>query len=111
MRTKRLISWLFSFISLLITFFVLPMLPDMIPAHYGFDGNVTRYGSKYEMLILPTITICMGFFWLLMDKIAVKDKEKGAQNMKVLFWANIATTLLFTVIMDFHGKKPTLKIK
>jgi len=101
MSVKRLLLWLFSITPLLITLFVLPVLPDSIPAHYGIDGNVTRYGSKYLMLFLPIFIICMGFFWLAMEKIAIKDKTKGAKNaqsVKVLYWANITTTLVFTAV-------------
>jgi uncharacterized membrane protein len=74
------------------------MLPDKIPAHYGIDGSVDRFGSKYEALILPLFAVCMGFFWVLMERIALKDKEKGPQNAKVLFWTNIAMSLMFTVM-------------
>lgn len=98
MKHRRIITWLFACVPLIITFFVLPLLPDEIPAHYGYNGNVTRYGSKYEMLLLPVVTVAMGFFWLLMERIALKDKEKGAQNAIVLFWGNIVMTLTFTVL-------------
>lgn len=98
MRNRRFIAWIFSFIPLVITMVVLPMLPDKIPAHYGFNGNVTRYGSKYEMLLLPIITILIGFFWLLMGKIALNNREKSARNIKVLFWGDITTTLTFMAL-------------
>lgn len=54
----------------------MPILPDKIPAHYGFDGNVTRFGSKYELLIMPVITIGMSFIWLLLEKHLMKKKKK-----------------------------------
>ena len=34
-------------------------LPDKTPAHYDFAGEVTRYGSKYEMLIMPILGVLM----------------------------------------------------
>lgn len=34
-------------------------LPDKTPAHYDFAGEVTRYGSKYEMLLLPILAVLM----------------------------------------------------
>ena len=98
MKIKRLISWIFACVPLIITLIVLPTLPDKIPAHYGIDGNVNRFGSKYEMLILPVITIAMGFFWILIEKIISKDKEKGGQSAKILFWANIIMTAIFTIM-------------
>jgi uncharacterized membrane protein len=98
MKNRRFIAWIFSFAPLLITLVVLPILPDIIPAHYSFGGDVDRYGSKYEMLVLPIITILMGFFWVWMAKNALKNKEKVSQNLKVLFWGDIIMTLTYTVI-------------
>jgi uncharacterized membrane protein len=97
MRTKRLMYWLLAFAPLLITLFVLPILPDSIPAHYGANGNVTRYGSKYEMLIFPIVSVGMGVFFLLIEKVVKKDLEKSALNAKVLYWSSIITALVFTV--------------
>ncbi|MDV6379091.1 DUF1648 domain-containing protein [Sporosarcina sp. GW1-11] len=36
-------------------------LPDQIPAHFGANGEVDRYGSKFELLLLPIIGI---FLWV-----------------------------------------------
>ena len=98
MGNRRLIAWIFSFIPLMITLIVLPMLSDKIPAHFDVSGNVTRYGSKYEMLGLPIVTVLMGFFWTLIGKGTRKDNEKGKQNIKVLFWGDIIMSLIFTVL-------------
>jgi uncharacterized membrane protein len=73
-------------------------MPERIPAHYGFSGNVNRYGSKYELLVLPILTVLMGIFWVLMLKFVLKDKEKGAQNIKFMFYCDMIMTLTFTVL-------------
>lgn len=98
MKTRRLITWICCLIPLIITLCVLPLLPSEIPGHYDISGNVTRYGSKYETLLLPIVSLLMGLFWELMAKVALKDKEKGEQNVKVLFWGSIIMSLVFTVL-------------
>ena len=30
-------------------------LPETVPAHFGFSGEVTRWGSKLEVLIMPLV--------------------------------------------------------
>ena len=35
MRNRHLVAWLLSFLPMVITFAVLPMLQDTIPLHYG----------------------------------------------------------------------------
>lgn len=41
-------------------------LPDRIPAHFGADGEVDRYGSRMELLLLPIIGVVMwAGMWIL----------------------------------------------
>lgn len=37
-------------------------LPDTVPAHFGVSGEVDRWGSKWELLILPVISIVLHLF-------------------------------------------------
>ena len=64
MKTKKIIYFALMFLPLIITLVVLPFLPEQIPAHYNFAGEIDRWGSKYETLLFPAITILMGFFML-----------------------------------------------
>ena len=34
-------------------------LPDQIPGHFDFAGNITRYGKKGELLFMPIMNIVM----------------------------------------------------
>ena len=98
MIIKRLTAWIFAFIPLIITLVVLPALPDRVPAHYGIGGDATRYGSKYEMLILPLMAIALFFLFIFLERITSKDKEKARQNQKVLYWIGIALSALLTAL-------------
>lgn len=46
-----------SLVPLVFTAAVLPFFPDRVPMHYGFDGQVDRFGSRYELFLLPLIII------------------------------------------------------
>ncbi|WP_342527161.1 DUF1648 domain-containing protein [Chryseomicrobium sp. FSL W7-1435] len=43
-------------------------LPAELPAHFGIDGEVNRWGSKWELLILPGISGILGFFMIWLRK-------------------------------------------
>ena len=43
-----------ALIYVIITF---PSLPAEVPAHFGADGEVNRYGSKYEIIVLVVIPL------------------------------------------------------
>ncbi|MFC0014135.1 MULTISPECIES: DUF1648 domain-containing protein [Allobacillus] len=46
-------------------------LPDEVPAHYNASGEVDRWGSKFELFILPGI----GLFILLLMQILERHPE------------------------------------
>ena len=99
MKTKQLITIIAAFVPLIITLIALPMLPDQVPAHFGFDGNVTRYGSKYEQLITPAFALLMLAFLALMGKYIKKhEPEKAERNAKIMFWVSIFCSALFTAL-------------
>lgn len=93
--TKNLSLLFFSILPLIITLIALNYLPNMIPAHYGFNGQVDRYGSKYESLIIPCISIFFFIFLFLITKYSIK---KNSQNEKILFYTNLFTILLFNLL-------------
>ncbi|MEG0472485.1 MAG: DUF1648 domain-containing protein [Solibacillus sp.] len=44
------------------------VLPAEVPAHFNAVGEVDRWGSKYELLILPVIAIFITFFMELIER-------------------------------------------
>lgn len=70
------------FLPLVASIVALLFLPNLIPAHYNIDNKVDRWGSKYEILIFPVVTILFGQFLLLMGRIAKKQEVQGNNNEK-----------------------------
>ena len=101
------LTWIFATLTLFVTLAVLWELPAVIPAHYDFAGNITRWGSKYELLILPVILLLVSFgsrFLLLhlcrKAEQAGSDKEKqaAAANAKVLGMVILSQTVILSCI-------------
>lgn len=44
------------------------VLPNEIPAHYNIAGEVDRWGSKWEMLIMPIIAMLMWLSMTVLEK-------------------------------------------
>ena len=101
MKNKKTLYFVLMFLPLIITLVVLPFLPEQIPAHYNFAGEIDRWGSKYEALLFPAITILMGFFMLWMAKIAAKQEESGNNNEKIVFYTGMGISLWFTAMHTF----------
>ena len=43
-------------------------LPDQVPAHYNGAGEIDRWGSKWELILLPTIAAFLAVFMAFLEK-------------------------------------------
>ncbi len=98
MNKKKIFYFALMFLPLLISLAALPFLPEQIPAHYNFAGEVDRIGSKFETLLFPLCAIGMGFFMLWMAKIAAKQEENGRNNEKIVFYTGMGISVGFTIM-------------
>ncbi len=81
-------------------------IPDSIPMHYDAMGNVDRWGSKGELLVLPIMTFIMCLFisiierfpqiWNTGVKITEENKERVYRVLK-----NMLKITKLIVIADF----------
>ncbi|WP_246943627.1 DUF1648 domain-containing protein [Bacillus pinisoli] len=101
----------FSFIgSIVLLVTVWHQLPEQVPAHYNGAGEVDRWGSKWELLILPGIGM---FMLLLMQTLEAfpethnypsrfnpsNARQFYLQSRKVLNQVKNICLLLFSIIL------------
>ncbi|KAB2495307.1 DUF1648 domain-containing protein [Priestia endophytica] len=72
-RTKREKIWnavgiLFYVGSILFLLFSWYDIPTKVPAHYNIAGEVNRWGSKWELLLLPGISTFLLILMTLLEK-------------------------------------------
>ena len=87
------------FLPLIVSMIALIFLPDLIPAHYNIKNEIDRWGSKYEILIIPIITILLGKFLLFMKKWVKKYEVKGNNNEKFVLIIGICLLLIYNIIL------------
>lgn len=95
MKTKKIIFYIFMFLPLIVVGIALQFLPDTIPVHYDFKGEITRWGSKYESLIFPAFTVIFGLFMLIAARYAAKKEEYGGNNENIVLITGIAIFVVF----------------
>ena len=103
----RKIIWGLMALMFITTAVALQFVPDIIPAHYDATGEITRWGSKNELFILPAMTL---FFVVLLQLITFfferraknspfeKEKAECRTNIKVLNLATIGMEVMFTIM-------------
>ncbi|MBO4390409.1 MAG: SdpI family protein [Lachnospiraceae bacterium] len=101
------IMWFFGAVSVIGTLFMMKYLPDTVPMHFDSQWKVDRWGSKYELFLLPVIMLvgCLLFTVMLgfMNKRS-QDPSEGREsvatkvNAKSLARLGAAMMAFFTVM-------------
>ena len=102
--------WILTALPIIATAFALQFMPDRIPAHYDFSGEIDRWGSKYELIVFPLVIIAISISWEVIFSIynkkaqnASEDKQRAEMlnNIKVMKITAVATTALFVALHCF----------
>ncbi len=101
MKKHKIILLVTMFLPLVAVLIALPVLPEEIPAHYGFTGQVDRWGSKYETLVFPAFSVLFGLFMLGMAKYAGKQEENGRNNERICLITGNCCNILFVAMTGF----------
>lgn len=99
LSVKSILSILFFILLLspiIVTGISLFFMPESIPLHFDASGHIDRYGSKYELLILPTINLAYGVAFYLLSKTSKKYNIKP-----ILLGAAIVGMIAFNIINYF----------
>ena len=87
-----------TFLPLILAIIAVGFMDKKIPIHYDIAGNVDRWGSRYEIFILPLATFLMAGFLLWMQKFAAKQESQGNNNEKYIDMTIIVCLIIFNVI-------------
>lgn len=99
---KKFYAWIVVLIllSFVMTGVFLTMAPDVVPVHFGVDGNADRCGSKYEFLLMPVISLFAAGTMVFTGRVNNKTEK---QNPKVIgitcIWMLVLCNVLFTYFM------------
>lgn len=87
-----------TFLPLILAIVAVGFMDTKIPIHYDAAGNVNRWGSRYEIFILPLATFLMSGFLLWLKKFAAKQEKHGNNNEKYIDMTIIVCLIIFNVI-------------
>lgn len=97
-KTKEVLYKILTRLPLAVTLTSFFFMPDEVPVHFGINNQVDRWGSKYELLILPFVTIVIGIVFLLIARHLDKKEDNGSNNYNVMTTVGIAILGLFNVL-------------
>ncbi|MBQ6267859.1 MAG: SdpI family protein [Clostridia bacterium] len=103
MKKLQTAQWIVLLICVVGSIVFLILSPDRLPVHFDFSGKADRIGSKYELLILPLISIGLGVFFSVTAQQAQKKDDRN--NEKMLRITGLATLIFMTVISFYLMSK------
>ena len=92
---KEWILWVLIIAPVLYTVYIWNQLPDQIPTHWNFKGEIDGYGGKGTMILLPCINV---FLYLLMLFIPKIDPRKA--NYDVFSGPYYGIRISTTAVLD-----------
>lgn len=103
MKSKYYVISALMFLTLIYTIIFMIISPDSIPMHYNVLGEIDRYGSKYEMIMLPIFVLISGIVPMLFAKHFKSKSDKTSEKLSlnvgiVLVLMFIALYVLFSVM-------------
>lgn len=104
MKSKYYVISALMFLTLIYTIMFMIISPDSIPMHYNVLGEIDRYGSKYEMIMLPIFVLISGIVPMLFAKHFKSKSDKSSEKLSlnvgiVLVLMFIALYVLFSVMV------------
>ena len=106
MKTK-VVKIALLFISIASTLVAICLLDDVVPVHFNAFGEVDRWGSKYELLVLPLVLFFVQVTELFTRKFLKNEAKKSTdekakndvnENMKVLDTTFVGVSVFFTAM-------------
>lgn len=102
---KKVNRWILALVllSFVVGGIFLSLSPDEIPVHYNARGQIDRWGSKYEYMVMPALT---AVFAAAMVWVARYEGKKGRpENEKVVSGMTVGVLLLFNALWAFFMVK------
>ena len=102
-RIFFLLNLFIVIVTILFSIVLFRNMDDLIPAHYDFLGNITRYGNKIEYFVIPGLSLLFLPFSLYFNFSLRKQDEykKQAFIYQICMFIIQLVILFFTILLGF----------
>ena len=99
MKSKRSIAamWLLALLPLALVAVFYARLPDEVPMHWGFDGEINRYGSKNELWLIGALGPLFALLFQFLPRL--DPKRRNYEKFQTYYEAFSLVLVAFTSVM------------
>lgn len=101
----RRIVWLIMLIPAIYLAIIWKRIPETVPMHFDLKGNVDKYGTKHDLLILIVVlSVVNAIVYLVVSNIYKIDPRKGAslnkdRMHKIAFAVSVYLSAIFIMLI------------
>lgn len=95
MKRAHLISLLVLVLNVIICAYYYNQLPETIPIHFNFQGDVDGHGSKSSLFGIPGIGLFIFLMLYGISKQVLTRKNTNPKEIKLMNWTAIGCQCLF----------------
>lgn len=104
----KLLTRLYSILTLLpliVSALLLPLMPQQIPAHYNLSGQIDRWGSPLELLLVPLLILAAGLLMrhLVIPRLMRQNPNNSPQALTAVLCCVLLMANLLNGVMLFSA--------
>ena len=92
-----LTMWLLALLPLVLVAVFYSRLPDQVPMHWGFDGEINRYGSKNELWLIGALGPLFALLFQFLPRL--DPKRRNYEKFQTYYEAFSLVLVAFTSVM------------
>ena len=99
MKSKKRIAamWLLALLPLVLVAVFYARLPDRVPMHWGFDGEIDRYGSKNELWLIGALGPLFALLFQFLPRL--DPKKRNYERFHTYYEAFALVLVAFIAVM------------
>lgn len=103
MKNKKflLIYIVLTVLPIIMSIAAMFFMPDEVPVHYGPSGAVDRWGSKYELMILPVFSVFIAVLMWFSSSISSKNESGTKNNERISLIVGALLLVIFLIFSVF----------
>ena len=99
--------WLLALLPFLLVAAVYSRLPDQVPMHWGFDGEINRYGSKNELWLMAALGPLFALLFQFLPRLDPRKRnyekfQKYYDAFGVVITAFVTVMMGIALVETFH---------
>lgn len=98
MKARKNTCYFLVVIPLILNILSLSILPNKIPAHFDMNNVVDRWGSKFEILIIPVLIIIFGIVMMKVSQHVGNKDNESKNNQKMCDTCTIVALITLNIL-------------